>query len=185
MFFDPATGKFHFTPEDFAEIDPLLLKALRDPASLTPEENREVSLRSLSFLGDYLEKKQLQHLADSAKASPQPAEPLGPGEVTSEQIADLLEGKIALRELGLARRKDARDLNPAVLQAEARRRSLAQDRRRAKAAAKKKAAATKKKKAAAKPKKKAAARPKPAAAKKKKSSSAKKSSSPRSRRRSS
>lgn len=85
------------------DITKLMLKALRDEKSLTPKERHDVYLHTLSFALNYSTLKDLRKLRTEMRKDPSAAIghfTCGCGCNYGAVMLEMLEGKIALREMG-------------------------------------------------------------------------------------
>lgn len=102
MFYDPATGKYIITPEDLKKVDPLILKLRYCPETLTPEQTQEAHLRVMSAGFNFLPLAELKKtLASVTKSVAKHGQKQPPSSLDLAAI-DMLAGKIAIREMGLA-----------------------------------------------------------------------------------
>jgi hypothetical protein len=101
MWFDRVSGRLFRDPRELDEAvrtaDPLLMKAWLRPERITPEEQEELALRLLSHMADYLPEADIRDVIENEERESDP--------VAEQTAREMLEGKLAMRELGTLRQK--------------------------------------------------------------------------------
>ena len=85
------------------DADPLLVKAWLTPDALTPEERKQTYLKLYSFCADFLSAEEVRETLNHTARDPSPE--FAEEREFEEAAREMIEGKLALREIGLAKQR--------------------------------------------------------------------------------
>lgn len=85
------------------DVDPLLVKAWLTPDALTPAERKQTFLKLYSFFADFLPAEEVREALDNAERDASPEFP--EAREFNEAAREMIEGKLALREIGLTKQR--------------------------------------------------------------------------------